>query len=1192
MAAQNHRRNAFWGLVSTVTDILCGLLYTSRLLLNAYGATAHGLINAINNFLGLILALELAFIMLARNSYYRPLADNDKTKLNLFYRRNRRALYRMGLLAVVLTVIVALIFPLFYLNQFTYWDTAILVFALGLYLLVQASTRADTGLLTADYKSYIIKILSTFTTLLTTFLCYWLVRWQFNLQTVKMVVALALLIQPLFYGIYIHRHYKMPKPEVDLPPRKLEPIIVVERITNAFLSRTNILILAISATLTDVSIYAVYYMVGRYLTRCINGLFTGREAVYGHAFANEDKLTVKKTYAQTNFLLANVLGIVFGIGVVMLNPFVKLYTKWVFGVNYSQFWFGFLLLVAQMLTCIRETQMKVIYTSGRVRHGQIVFDAIMEAVINLVVSVALVATLGIVGVAIGTVAALVYRVIRLLIYRRKHVIKGSLWQTIRRYIPTLAMIGIALLVVLYFEPHPTNKVEWTLGCIQIGAIFVLIDLFLNLIINFKETKSFLIQTYWLWIEAFRSTRRWIKKLPRTIHRRIVKLARSIRRLCVFGWKALGGIYQRGLVRAVRTYFAHKKAQAFETAHPDMADLPYLTAIGKIYHGLNLNLTNPKTLNEKINWLKINYQPDLITTMSDKVAAKDYVAQTLGAEYVIPTYGVWNSFDEIDWDSLPQSFVLKCTHDSGSIYVVKDKAQLDKAKAQRHFEHYLNFEYWRKLREWGYQNVRPRIIAEEYLPSLGHRNSTEYKFTCFNGKVVFGTICSGVPHGFNKRRVNDFYTPDFRHLRWRAWYRNAHRRPQKPAQWEDMIAISEKFAKDFPHLRVDLYLVNGKIYFGEFTFYTGGGFIEFHPRKMDLILGQQLTLPTTPIISDNAMYRVNQSAARIVEPIGKKFHLLKKLIKIYHPDDENLLKMIGRLYLGYEMDLDNPRTFNEKINWLKLHYRPAIYNELFNQITAREYIAHTIGKQYLSPLVGVWEHFNDIDFNHLPTPSYIFCNYSNIRHKVTNKTTNLNQLLLHLQFNCNQICILQNRYQELTRNGIQPYFVEFYPQIHQNTPSFNHMLRCYYCNGKIKFVMIHDESTIVRYYTPDFQPLDWSTLAHPQSSKQFKKPESWEQIMALGAKLAGDLPFVGIRFKIYGDKFYFLDYTFDIDNGFAEFCPAELDLTLGDMITLPEPCYDGFPTQDQTTKLIPFTAPLAQTNADEPTEDLSDEDYDE
>jgi|GEM_PF-69088 len=830
MAKKNQWRNSFWGLVSAVTDIACGL-YTSRLLLNTFGAQAYGLMHSINNILGLILAIGCVFIISGPKAYYQPLEQGDRNQLSAIYRRKRRNLFFVLVPTTLAIIIFALTYPLFFLNQFTYWDTALLVFALGLYLLIRTSNRTDVGFLVANYDSYISKILSTFTTLLTTILCYYFVKWGYSLSSIKITVALVLLIHPIFYLFYRHFHYHLTKPIIKLPITFHKPITIWKRIIDIFSRRTDILILTIAATLTDVSIYAVYAMVGKYLTSCINALFDGREAIYGRAFAKDDRMAAKKAYARTQFYLANLLAIIFGIAIVMLNPFVRLYTKFVKGINYSQFWFGFFLLLAQILVCIRNSQNKFIHAAKKVHHKRLLFDAIIEVFINLTISIALIFPLGIIGVAIGTVTAYLYSVIRLLSYRRKYVVKTSLWHTFRRYLPVLIIFIITTITAINTPPRPTNKFEWIVNSITIGIIIIPLDFILNFIINSQFQKQV--------INFLKHTLRFLKK---RMNRFIKQLTRKTKKCVYFIYKAIATSWQRGFIRATRTYFRHKNSINYESTHQDIDDIPYLTTLGKILVNKKINFTNPQTLNEKLNWLKVYHYRDIYTIMSDKAAAKDYVAKTLGPDYVIPTYGVWDKFDDIDWKSLPQTFVLKCTHDSGSFYFIHDKNNVNLDAVRKHFERCLKDPYWRKKRENTYRDVPPRIIAERYLPSLNHRDSLEYKFTCFNGKVVFGTICQGYPHGSTKHRTNDFYTPDFQHLPWRAWYRNARRRPKKPAQWEEMIAISEKFAKDIPYLRVDLYVEDGQIYFGEFTFYTGGGFIEFYPRKMDLILGQQLTLP--------------------------------------------------------------------------------------------------------------------------------------------------------------------------------------------------------------------------------------------------------------------------------------------------------------------------------------------------------------
>lgn len=259
-------------------------------------------------------------------------------------------------------------------------------------------------------------------------------------------------------------------------------------------------------------------------------------------------------------------------------------------------------------------------------------------------------------------------------------------------------------------------------------------------------------------------------------------------------------------------------------------------------GKELNLENPKTLCDKLNWLKLNYRKNIFTTMVDKYEAKKYVADIIGEEHIIKTFGVYNNFDEIDFDKLPDQFVLKCTHDSGSFIVVTDKNKMDKKAARKKLNKRVKFDYYMNCREWPYKNVKRRIIAEEYIPYLADPQHLEYKVTCLNGEVSFVTICQGAAHKSLEERTNNHYNKDFIEQKWYTFYKNANKTFEKPECWDDLIKFSEMLSKESPYLRCDFYIIDNKILFGELTFYTWGGYLVFEPEEQDLILGEMLKLP--------------------------------------------------------------------------------------------------------------------------------------------------------------------------------------------------------------------------------------------------------------------------------------------------------------------------------------------------------------
>ena len=252
-----------------------------------------------------------------------------------------------------------------------------------------------------------------------------------------------------------------------------------------------------------------------------------------------------------------------------------------------------------------------------------------------------------------------------------------------------------------------------------------------------------------------------------------------------------------------------------------------------------NLKKPNTYNGKLNWLKLHDRNPLYTTLVDKYEAKEYVAQIIGNEYIIPTLGVWDSFDDIDFDKLPNQFVLKCTHDSEGLVIVKDKNKLDKKAAKEKIEAALKQNFYYIGREWPYKNVKPRIIAEQYMEDHVDGELRDYKFFCFDGEPKAMYIASDRASDHVKF---DYYDLKFNHLDIKQKYPHAQEALRKPVTFEKMIDFSKILSKGFPHVRVDFYEVDGHLYFGELTFYHLSGFIPFEPDRWDKVFGDWLKLP--------------------------------------------------------------------------------------------------------------------------------------------------------------------------------------------------------------------------------------------------------------------------------------------------------------------------------------------------------------
>ena len=274
------------------------------------------------------------------------------------------------------------------------------------------------------------------------------------------------------------------------------------------------------------------------------------------------------------------------------------------------------------------------------------------------------------------------------------------------------------------------------------------------------------------------------------------------------------------------------------------DEKYLKIAYKISMGKSLDLEHPKTFCEKIQWLKLYDRKPEYIKMVDKYEAKEYVAGKIGREYIIPTLGVWDNPDDIEWDKLPDQFVLKCTHDSGGIVICSNKKDLDIDNAKKRLKKCLKHNYFWGSREWPYKNVPKRIIAEEYVKDFANKSTSlvDYKFFCFGGEPKY---CQVTTDRFTSR-TSIFFDMDWNHQVFNAissHISSAKKSLEKPDHFDEMIEIARKLSVGLPFVRIDLYNNDGKVLFGEITFYPGSGHLYFSPSEYDVILGDMLNLPT-------------------------------------------------------------------------------------------------------------------------------------------------------------------------------------------------------------------------------------------------------------------------------------------------------------------------------------------------------------
>lgn len=271
-----------------------------------------------------------------------------------------------------------------------------------------------------------------------------------------------------------------------------------------------------------------------------------------------------------------------------------------------------------------------------------------------------------------------------------------------------------------------------------------------------------------------------------------------------------------------------------------SDKCYLKILYRVYFKKKLNLDNPKTYNEKIQWLKLNDRKKIYTTMVDKDKAKEYVASIIGEEYIIPNIGVYERFSDIDFDKIPNKFVIKTTHDSGGVFICRDKSKVDYKKMKKIITKSLKRNFYKFRREWPYKNVKPKIIIEKYMEDEKRASIRDYKFFCFNGKPKLMYVSEGMENHSTAKMC--FLDMDYNLTKVkRKDYRLFEKIPEKPINFEKMKELAAILSKDIPHLRVDFYEIDGKIYFGELTFATCAGFVPFEKDEYDVLLGSWINI---------------------------------------------------------------------------------------------------------------------------------------------------------------------------------------------------------------------------------------------------------------------------------------------------------------------------------------------------------------
>lgn len=572
-------------------------------------------------------------------------------------------------------------------------------------------------------------------------------------------------------------------------------------------------------------------------------------------------------------------------------------------------------------------------------------------------------------------------------------------------------------------------------------------------------------------------------------------------------------------------------------------------------GKKLDLRHPQTYSEKLQWLKLYDRRPEYTTMVDKYAVKKYIADKIGEEYVVPLLGVWDRAEDIDFDALPEQFVLKTNHDTASVLVCKDKSIFDRERAIKHLSGCLNTNSFLWGREWPYKNVKRRVFAEAFLKNDASDDLPDYKFFCFDGKVRFFLIATDRYKKGEKTKL-DFFYPDGTHIDARYGYPNAKTPPPLPSKLEEMMRLAEILSKGIPHVRVDFYECNGKVYFGELTFYTGCGFIPFTPDVWDETFGSFIKLPKKTVENPCLFAR---ACRRLSE--WYKDRRLARMVDLLTPGyceklpDKRFLKLKYLQLFEKKLDLRHPKTYNEKLQWLKLYDRKPEYTPMVDKYEAKRIVAEKIGEEYTVPTLGVWDRAEDIDFDALPEQFVLKCTHDSgsvvICHdKATfDKAAALEKL---------GRCLQKNPFdygREWPYKNVKPRIIaEPYLEDEKTGELPDYKFFCF--DGLVRALFVATDRQKEGEETKfDFFDADGKRLAlrhgHPNALTPPALPAQFELMKKLAATLSKGFPHLRVDFYECNGKIYFGEFTFYHHAGFVPFDPPIWDETFGAWLTLPE-----------------------------------------
>jgi len=480
----NQKQLLFWNtctsLIFQITTIICGFILP-RVILKAYGSDVNGLVNSIAQFLSLIGFLDLGVGAVVQSSLYKPLATKDFDLINQIVTSAGLFFRRIGQILAVYVIVLIIIYPSVLNREFDFLFTGTLIAAISISYFAQYYFGVvDRLFLVADQHGYIQYNIQTITLVLNTMLCFLLIHFNASIQTVKLGSSLVYLIRPIYLRSYINSHYSITRNiKYKEEPIKQKWNGVAQHIAAVVLDQTDVIVLTAFATLKDVSIYAVYYMVVNGVKQLFMSMTNGIQALLGEYWAKEERDKLQQFFNKVEWIIHNGVVVIFGSTLILIVSFIRVYTEGVTDANYIQPLFGVLLTLANACHCLRLPYNIMILASGHYKQTQ--KNYIIAAVVNLTISIAMVFKFGLIGVAIGTLAAMLYQTIWMAYYDSKHLVHRSVMIFWKQFYVDVISIVVACQLTKSINMEVHNYISWVILAVKIFVIVVFVDLSINYI---------------------------------------------------------------------------------------------------------------------------------------------------------------------------------------------------------------------------------------------------------------------------------------------------------------------------------------------------------------------------------------------------------------------------------------------------------------------------------------------------------------------------------------------------------------------------------------------------------------------------------------------------------------------------------------------------------------------------------------